>query len=136
MQLRKVRPVERPPVTRRPGTVDPTLHRIARTQPAYTDELVDGRPVRVYIERGRVEVRWGKAAAVIVGVAGAIVALLGAVAYVVGAVVETVETHRNLIVGALVATAVVAFTLRRAVGSVVRAGACCTGLHCSGCPHR
>ncbi len=136
VQLRNVRPVNPPAPTRQPGPMDPVLSHIARTQPIYTNALVDGRPVRIYIERGRVRLRWGRATAITAGVAGALVALLGAGAYLAGVAVQTVEANRNVIVGALVAAVVVAFVLRRILGSVVRAGACCTGLHCSGCPHR
>ena len=129
-----MRPVDRPGPARRPDVVDPALRHIARTRPSYTNAAVDGRPVRIYVERDRV--RWGKAAGVVAGVVGVLAALVAAGAYVVGAAVATVAANRDLVVGVLVLVAVVAVILRRVVGSVARRGACCAGLHCSGCPHR
>jgi hypothetical protein len=125
VELRNVRPIARP-APRPPAAVHPVLAEIARTRPGYTDARIDGRPVRIYIERPRwrVSVPWVKVAALV----AAIVTPLLAVAYLVAVALAWCVDHWYLFAAAL-ALVVLAPTLGRA-------GVCCPGLHCPGCGHR
>jgi hypothetical protein len=130
LTLHNVRPVERPATPVPAGTVHPVLAEIARTKPGYTTATIDGRPVQVFIERDRLH--WWKLGGLVAAIAGPVVGVVAVAAYATGSAVSWTADHWPLIAGALGVAALVVLTLR----GLFRAGICCPGLHCSGCPHR
>lgn len=107
-------------------TVHPTLAHIARTRPGYTRATIDGRPVRIYLERDRI--RWGRLAALTAAIVAPIGGMLVVAAYALGVLVAWLVAHWLLIVGGLALLAVASL--------LARVGVCCPGIHCGGCRHR
>jgi hypothetical protein len=127
---RNVRPVEQAITPVPSGTVHPVLAEIVRNKPGYTTATIDGRPIQVYIERDRLH--WWKLGGLVLAVLAPIVGVISLVMYATGAAVSWIAGHAGTIVGVLALVAVIGVALR----GLQRAGICCPGLHCSGCPHR
>lgn len=125
--LRHVRPVARAP-RRSPARteVHPVYAELVRTRPGHTDARIDGRPIRVYIERDRLH--WPKLIGLVAAIMTPIVGAILAIVYAVGTVVRWGATHWIFLTGAALALVLTVFILGRVGG--------CPGIHCPGCGHR
>lgn len=106
------------------------LERIIAARPSVTTELINGRPVRIYLERPRLA--WAATIGRVVLVLSPMLLILAAAALVMRIAV----THTAAVMG--ITFGVVALVAGKVAGRRGRAGhgLGCAGLHCRGCGSR